>query len=66
MLSAEDKARVKWACRRGMLELDVIIMPFFEERFDELSEQQQQDFINLLTCDDPDLFTWVMNTAAVK
>ncbi|EAR07238.1 hypothetical protein MED297_00195 [Reinekea sp. MED297] len=49
-----------------MLELDVIIMPFFEERFDELSEQQQQDFINLLTCDDPDLFTWVMNTAAVK
>ncbi|WP_305841430.1 FAD assembly factor SdhE [Photobacterium leiognathi] len=60
MLSAEDKARVKWACRRGMLELDVIIMPFFEERFEGLSEQQQQDFINLLTCDDPDLFTWMM------
>ena len=36
MLSAEDKARVKWACRRGMLELDVIIMPFFEECFDAL------------------------------
>lgn len=30
MLSADDKARVKWACRRGMLELDVIIMPFLK------------------------------------
>lgn len=60
MLSAEEKARVKWACRRGMLELDVIIMPFFEECFDELPEQEQRDFISLLTCDDPDLFTWVM------
>lgn len=61
MLSADDKARVKWACRRGMLELDVIIMPFFEECFDGLSEQEQQDVIALLGCDDPDLFKWVMN-----
>jgi antitoxin CptB len=60
MLSTEDKARVKWACRRGMLELDVIIMPFFEECFDALSAQHQQDFISLLTSDDPDLFTWLM------
>ncbi|MDP2545279.1 succinate dehydrogenase assembly factor 2 [Photobacterium damselae subsp. piscicida] len=61
MLSADDKARVKWACRRGMLELDVIIMPFFEECFDGLSEQEQQDFIALLGCDDANLFKWVMN-----
>ena len=31
MYTAEEKARIKWACRRGMLELDVVIMPFFEE-----------------------------------
>lgn len=60
MLSAEDKARVKWACRRGMLELDVIIMPFFEECFDALPVEEQKDFISLLTCDDPDLFKWMM------
>ncbi|MGF1726942.1 succinate dehydrogenase assembly factor 2 [Photobacterium nomapromontoriensis] len=60
MLKADEKARVKWACRRGMLELDVLIMPFFEECFDVLPEQEQQDFISLLTCDDPDLFTWMM------
>ncbi|MDW2105670.1 succinate dehydrogenase assembly factor 2 family protein, partial [Vibrio sp. 1580] len=26
MYTPEEKARIKWACRRGMLELDVVIM----------------------------------------
>lgn len=60
MYTAEEKARIKWACRRGMLELDVMIMPFFEQCFESLSETEQQDFVALLECDDPDLFTWVM------
>lgn len=60
MLSAGDRARVKWACRRGMLELDVVIMPFFEACFDDLSASEQKDFIALLDCDDPDLFSWLM------
>lgn len=32
----------------------------FEECFDALNEQEQRDFVSLLECDDPDLFTWVM------
>ena len=60
MYTAEQKARIKWGCRRGMLELDVVIMPFFEECFDSLQEQEQREFVSLLECDDPDLFTWVM------
>ncbi|MFD2178705.1 succinate dehydrogenase assembly factor 2 [Veronia pacifica] len=60
MISAEERARVKWACRRGMLELDVILNPFFDECFDNLSEQGQIDFIDFLKCDDPDLFAWLM------
>ncbi len=60
MFTPEEKARIKWACRRGMLELDVLIMPFFEECFDGLSKEEQQDFIQLLECDDPDLFMWMM------
>ncbi|MGF1763121.1 succinate dehydrogenase assembly factor 2 [Aliivibrio kagoshimensis] len=60
MYSTEEKARIKWACRRGMLELDVVIMPFYEECFDMLTEQEQKDFVSLLESDDPDLFTWIM------
>ena len=60
MYSDKEKARIKWACRRGMLELDVVIMPFYEECFDTLTEEEQRNFVSLLECDDPELFCWIM------
>ncbi len=54
-------ARIRWACRRGMLELDVLLQPFFDNCFAQLSAEQQQGFERLLQCDDPDLFNWFMN-----
>lgn len=58
--SLRDKNRLRWACRRGMLELDVLFAPFVEEAYDELSEEQKAVFRRLITCDDPDLFAWFM------
>lgn len=58
--TSDEKARIRWACRRGMLELDVMIMPFYEQCFEHLTKQQQHDFVDLLACDDPDLFKWLM------
>lgn len=55
-----DKNRMRWACRRGMLELDVLFRPFVDEAYDDLSAEQQDAFRRLLTCDDPDLFAWFM------
>ncbi|RUO34730.1 succinate dehydrogenase assembly factor 2 [Aliidiomarina soli] len=55
-----DKKRLRWACRRGMLELDVLFLPFVEEAYDELSDEQKAVFRRLITCDDPDLFGWFM------
>ncbi len=60
MFDAKRLARLKWACRRGMLELDVLFLPFVEQAFDSLLPQQQETFERLLTSDDPDLFAWVM------
>ncbi len=60
MSIAKDKARLKWACRRGMLELDVLFMPFVDEAFELLSEKDQRTFERLLTCQDPELFAWFM------
>ncbi|MGL5949592.1 MAG: succinate dehydrogenase assembly factor 2 [Aeromonas sp.] len=64
MLDAQAKSRLKWACRRGMLELDVIFMPFFEHCFDALDASEQATFSELLNCDDPDLFKWCMGFGA--
>ena len=60
MFEPKRLARLKWACRRGMLELDVLLLPFVEEAFDSLSYEDQETFERLLTSDDPDLFAWIM------
>lgn len=53
-------ARVRWACRRGMLELDVIFQPFVEKHYENLSKEDKATFIRLLECEDPELFAWFM------
>ncbi|BBU81291.1 hypothetical protein EIMP300_26910 [Escherichia coli] len=60
-MDINNKARIHWACRRGMRELDISIMPFFEHEYDSLSDDEKRTFIRLLECDDPDLFNWLMN-----
>ncbi|QPG06512.1 succinate dehydrogenase assembly factor 2 [Salinimonas marina] len=60
MFSPKRYARLKWACRRGMLELDVLFLPFVETGFKDMSFEQQEVFERLLTSDDPDLFAWFM------
>lgn len=60
MFTQKRLARLKWACRRGMLELDVLLLPFVEQAFDDLTFEQQETFERLLTCDDPDLYAWIM------
>lgn len=53
-------ARVRWACRRGMLELDVLFQPFVENVYQDLSDADKALFIRLLECEDPELFAWFM------
>lgn len=39
-MDINNKARIHWACRRGMRELDISIMPFFEHEYDSLSDDE--------------------------
>jgi|SRR5699024_894901 len=54
------KLKAHWACRRGMRELDLLLMPFFEQTYDELCSEQQGIFLQLLAYDDSLLFQWFM------
>lgn len=56
----EDIARLRWSCRRGMLELDVLLGNFLSEAYSGLEEEDKKRFIMLLNCTDPELFTWLM------
>lgn len=53
-------SRLLWACRRGMLELDVLFIPFVNEAYSELNNAHKLAFQRLLTCEDPELFAWFM------
>lgn len=52
--------KVRWACRRGMLELDLLLLPFFEVQYPNLLPQQQADFVRLLEYPDPEIYAWLM------
>jgi antitoxin CptB len=52
-------SRLRWACRRGMLELDVLLGNFLAEAYSELTVTDQERFVNLLECNDQELFMWL-------
>ena len=58
-----DYHRLRWACRRGMLELDLILEPFLENVYPGLDEQDKILFQKLLEGEDQDLFNWFLNKA---
>lgn len=55
--------RVIWGSRRGMLELDLLLLPFVETRYRQLTPPQQQIYQRLLECEDQDLFAWLVHRA---
>ncbi|HRP76152.1 MAG TPA: succinate dehydrogenase assembly factor 2 [Rhodocyclaceae bacterium] len=57
-MSAE-RGRIRWQCRRALLELDLVFTRFLERHFDRLSEDQLADLDDLLLCEDHDLWALV-------
>lgn len=60
MYTENEIKRIYWGCRRGMLELDLIMVPFFEQRFRQLDDRDQQRFVRLLESEDTQLFQWFL------
>ncbi len=57
--------RVRWQCRRGMLELDLVLDSFIERHFGALDEAELRAFDALLARPDPELFDLIMGHADV-
>ena len=58
-----DNRRVYWHSRRGMLELDLLLMPFAEQSYPGLDPALQAAYRRLLAEEDADIFDWVVNGA---
>ena len=61
MLDDKEFHRVRWHSRRGMLELDLVLGPFVENHLRQMSDEDQQRYIYLLTSEDQDLFRWFLS-----
>lgn len=59
-LPFKEKERLKWQCRRGMLELDCLLEHFLHEHYDHQTEQTQIVFRHLLREADPHIFHWLI------
>ncbi len=57
--------RIRWQCRRGMLELDLVLNRFVEQDLEALDLGQLQEFKNLLAEADTQLLSWVMGQSEV-
>lgn len=61
----EIRNRIFWHSRRGMQELDLILVPFLQEGgYDELSDTDKKLYVTLLLEEDPVLFDWFLGKGA--
>lgn len=60
----EEIRRLRWHCRRGMLELDHLLLGFLDHGYTDLDPEARLSFKRLLDCQDQDLSDWLMSRRA--
>lgn len=61
-MNDEDILRAKlfWRCKRGMLELDILLERFMMRYFDRMTQDERVLLEALLQEPDPDLYNWIL------
>ncbi len=59
-ITLPSTASVRWQCRRGMLELDILLLPFFDAIYETLSVKQKRAFIDLLVFPDQEIYAFLL------
>jgi antitoxin CptB len=55
-----ELSRLRWLCRRGMKELDVVMTLYLDARYEIASEVEKESFKHLLDMQDPDLYALLL------
>jgi antitoxin CptB len=58
--------RVRWRCRRGMLELDLVLGKFIEKHYLSLSDSEIETFKEMLNYPDNELCDLILEKAPLK
>ena len=54
------RKRLYWHSRRGMLELDLLLVPFARDQLDQLAVTELESYSDLLSQEDQDLYNWLV------
>lgn len=57
---AKELQRLRWRCRRGMRELDALLVRWLERERPGASDAERGDFLRLLDCEDDRLWRWFL------
>lgn len=53
-------ARLRWRCRRGMRELDVMLTRYLDRAWASASPAERDAFVQLVDLQDPELFGYLV------
>ncbi len=55
----KELERARWRCRRGLLELDIVLQRFMDKHYQQMSETELQQLATLLDLSDNDLWDMI-------
>lgn len=55
-----ELSKLKWQCRRGTLELDILLSRYLDNCFNEAGRSEQTEFIKLLKLEDTELIPYLI------
>jgi len=58
--SNEDVRKLEWRCRRGMKELDLLLVRYVKTRFAAASNDERRAFVEFLEWPDPDVARYLI------
>lgn len=58
-----ERERLRWQCRRGMLELDLLLQKFVSKEFDRLGERERLVLRRVLDLPDGELMAYCLGQA---
>ncbi len=55
-----QRSRLIWRCRRGIREMDILLLDYLETHYDTATVENQNTFVELLEENDLDILSWMM------
>ena len=56
-----ERSRLRWLCRRGMKELDLVMTSFLDNDYESAPSELQKTFVHLLNRQDPEIYALLLD-----